>query len=349
MVELNVAFAFLLACTIGAIVSLQLCPIAKGLGLEDIPNERKKHGRPTPVVGGIGVVFAFYLVIVVFGFGRIEHPAFWVGSVFIFMVGVLDDMREFGSRHKLIAQSAAALLMIMWGGIQLTSLGNLLGFGEVLLGNASVFMTVFGFLGVVNSINMIDGVDGLSGTLCSISTVALAFLALYFGQLEDAVILLTLSGAILGFLLLNFRFPGRPAALVFLGDAGALFIGFVIAWFSIKLSQPTTGKIAPAIILWTLAIPLFDTVSVMIRRLLRKKNPFRADRTHIHHLLLELGVNEMNVVLLLALFSLICAGIAVFNVLWWKLADSLMFGAFMLLFAAYFLLTNFLYFRTIER
>ncbi|MFZ6848613.1 MraY family glycosyltransferase [Undibacterium sp. RuRC25W] len=335
MMSLKFLFAliFVYLASILAIISIR--PYAARLFLEDIPQGRKQHKAPTPVIGGIGVVAGFYAVMIFFGYMPLEQPAFWVASFLLFVVGLLDDMHEFGSKIKFIAQAIAALLMILWGHNKLGSLGDLFGTGDVVLESMAIPFTVFFVVGVINAFNLIDGVDGLCGSLSIVTTLSFAVASMLNGRSSDAVILFILSAALAGFLSLNLRLPKRPAALIFLGDAGALFVGFVIAWYAIKLAGDQSRIMNPIIVVWLLAVPVFDTLAVMTRRMMKRVSPFKADRTHIHHVLLDLGIADHHVVFILFLVATAFALIGLACTFYLRFSDAVMLMFIASLFALY--------------
>jgi UDP-GlcNAc:undecaprenyl-phosphate GlcNAc-1-phosphate transferase len=340
MLNIKLISAVVFCSVIAILIIRWAMPFARSLSLEDIPAGRKQHRTPTPVVGGIGVVFGFWLTLIFWGYFSYVVPAFWVASLFLFLVGLLDDMHEFGSKPKFVAQGIAALMMAMWGQVCLVDLGNLFGAGDIVLGAYGLPMTVIGVVGVVNAINMIDGVDGLSGSISLVSAFAFASAAMFSGRVDDGVVLLCLCGAIVGFLCLNARFPGRKNALVFLGDAGALFVGFILAWYAVKLSSPQIRVISPAAVLWLLALPLFDTITVMSRRILDKRSPFSADRTHIHHILIDAGLPIEKIVPILFAFASFLAGLGVLASVILGVPEHVLFGGFVLLFLLYVIATR---------
>lgn len=335
--------ALLIAFCLTLLIAYRMRAYASALSLQDIPAGRKQHKVPTPVVGGIGVVVAFVFVVFSFHYGSFFHASFWVASLFLFIVGVLDDMREFSSKIKFIAQAVAALMMIYWGHVRLFDLGNLFGTGDVLLAGWGVVLTIVGVMGVVNAFNMIDGIDGLCGTQSIVPILAFAGIFLIEGKPGNAIVLLILVAAIFGFLALNLRLPGRSQALVFLGDAGSLFLGFVIAWVSIQISETNERVIKPVAVLWFLTIPLFDTVAVMLRRMLRKHSPFKADRTHIHHVLQDLGLDVSLIVRLLFILSVLFATFGLIGILLLQIPDSILFFSFLLFFILYYFAKNLLF------
>ena len=176
----------------------------------------------------------------------------------------------------------------------------------LLLGLAS---TVFATIGVINALNMCDGLDGLSGTLAIISITGLLIVSSVNGGPADTLLLAVLAAAILGFLLFNLRVLGRNRAAVFMGDAGSMFLGYALTWFAISLSQGEQRAMVPAAALWFLMLPLFDTVSMMLRRIARGRSPFSADREHIHHVFLMAGFTVNETVTVMAAAALIGAGI----------------------------------------
>ena len=340
MISIKFLSALVVVYVVSILAIYSIRPYAAKLFLEDVPRGRKQHKAPTPVIGGIGVVAGFYAVMAFFGYIPLEQPAFWVASLFLFLVGVLDDMHEFSSKIKFVAQGIAAMLMILWGHNKLDSLGNLFGTGEIMLNDFSIPVTIFFVVGVINAFNLIDGVDGLCGSLSIVTTLSFAAASMLTGRNSDAVVLLILSAAIAGFLSLNLRLPTRPAAVIFLGDAGALFVGFVIAWYSIKLAGEQNRIMNPVVVVWLLAVPLFDTVAVMVRRMKSGHSPFMADRSHIHHVLLDLKIPDHNVVLILFLVATVFALTGLACTFFLRFSDTVMLMFFAGLFALYWYIKN---------
>jgi UDP-GlcNAc:undecaprenyl-phosphate GlcNAc-1-phosphate transferase len=210
-----------------------------------------------------------------------------------------------------------ALLCMIWGGgVMLHNFGNLLWPRMLGLGPLAVPITVFSALGVINAFNMIDGLDGLSGSLGVIALGGMAFLAGRAGHFSEHAVLLIVIAAVLGFLLMNFRFPWRSRALVFLGDSGSSWLGFVLAWFFIALSQdnPAAGitrAYAPITAIWLFGLPLMDTTYVMIRRARLGEPIFGADRRHLHHLFARAGFSVRQTWAAMILAALVMAFIGI--------------------------------------
>ncbi|CAK0779180.1 UDP-GlcNAc:undecaprenyl-phosphate/decaprenyl-phosphate GlcNAc-1-phosphate transferase [Gammaproteobacteria bacterium] len=231
--------------------------------------------------------FAFVATIILSGIHFPGMMGLLCSTSLLVGLGILDDFHELSAWPRFVGQIMAAVAMYFVGGISIENLGALFGEGDVVLGPVALPFTVFATVGVINAFNMIDGIDGLAGGLSLISILFFSFLAGLGDHHTDLVMLMLLGAAIVAFLLFNLRFPGRPFALVFMGDAGSMFLGFMLCWFAVGLSQGEHRAMAPVTALWILAVPLFDTLSVMIRRLTNGKSPFIADRGHLHHMLME--------------------------------------------------------------
>lgn len=285
----------LVALVATALLIVLLRPVAMTTGLVDVPNERKSHLSPTPLVGGLaifaGLAFAFGLIGVD---GTTLSPrqflSFFGGGLLLVVVGVVDDYLDLSPAVRFVAQILASLLMIFGAGVVLSDLGGMTLSGGVLtLGIMAVPFTVFATLGVINALNMCDGLDGLSGTLSLVSLSGLMVAVWLWGGTADATLLPILAAAIIGFLLFNMRLPGRDRAAIFMGDAGSMFLGFALTWFAVQLSQGDSRVIAPSAALWFLMLPIMDTVSMMLRRLMKGRSPFAPDREHLHHVFLLAG------------------------------------------------------------
>ena len=287
---------------------LVLRPFARRVGLVDVPNERSSHQAPTPLIGGLAIFISFCIgLVVAVASGLLSVDRYTLsllaGGALLVGVGAVDDAKDLSPFVRFGVQIIASLIMIYGAGVVLTDLGRMLPSGEVLeLGWMAVPFTVFATLGVINALNMCDGLDGLSGSLSLVSLSGLMIVASVRGGAGDTLMLALLAAGIAGFLLFNLRIPGRKRASIFMGDAGSMFLGYVLTWFTITLSQEPGRAMVPAAALWFLMLPIFDTVSMMLRRILRHRSPFQADREHIHHVFLLAGfsVNETVVVMVAA-------------------------------------------------
>ena len=306
-----------LAFTAGLI--LWLSPVARAVGLVDIPSARKTHTGHIPLIGGMAMFAAVFVAMIVSDFVRpddrvpVNFGAFYLAGMFLVMAGMVDDFIDLSPVKKLAIQSLAALTMIFGAGIVLGDLGVLGSGGEVLsLSFLAVPFTLVAAVGVINAVNMSDGLDGLAGSLSLVSLLGFMVATAAFGNGQDSRHLAILVAAVIGFLLFNYRLPGRRSAVVFLGDSGSMFLGFTLAWFAIKFSQGEDRVIAPAAALWFLLVPLFDAVAIITRRILKRKPPFGADREHLHHIFLLAGFTVSETVAIMAGIAMlgVCIGLA---------------------------------------
>ena len=280
----SLTFAFLA----GTLATIVLERAAPALNLVDHPGGRKAHSHPVPLVGGLAIFVALLGAATLVGIATSAGYFLFALSIVI-AAGMWDDVTEISPRLKFAIEIIASCLMIFGAGVELTSVGDLLGWRSIGLWIFAVPLTVFAVVGVINSINMMDGLDGLGGSVALVAFAWYAAVAAFSGLDVQLKIALIFCGAIAGFLLFNLRFPWQPRARVFLGDAGSLMIGFALGWFAIDLTQGPGRTMPPIAALWVLVLPLGDCVSLMTRRIAARKSPFVADSHHIHHYLLARG------------------------------------------------------------
>lgn len=333
----------LIAALLTALLIIWLRRPALHIGLVDHPGGRKRHGDSVPLTGGLAITIAAFITMAVSAHKMGDYQVLFVATLVLGAIGVLDDIGEVSPRAKLGAQVVAAVLMTSWGGHFLTHLGDILARGPIELANWAIPLTVFATVAVINGINMFDGLDGLAGGLI---LVMLGFFAYFAWLVPDAAalkLLLVLMGAVAGFLLFNAPHPWRGRQRVFLGDTGALVLGFVIVWFSIDLTHRSDlgqTQVAPVVMLWVVGLVLFDVVTVTVRRLLRRRDPVAPDRAHLHHLLQRRGFSAPQTMLIIVGGN-VALGVA--GTAGWQLGvpHHLLFGGFLALGLVY--LTLFLY------
>jgi undecaprenyl-phosphate alpha-N-acetylglucosaminyl 1-phosphatetransferase len=335
-------FLSTLLVTIAGIYILQ--PAASHFGLVDRPGGRKQHLVHTPLIGGItiGLSLLFFLVLFPFeqfGVGVDDGWAFPATVALILLIGIADDFLELGVRVRFLLHALVALAMIHWGGVLLADLGYLLGPNLLELGLFAVPLTVFATLGTINALNMVDGVDGLAGVLSSVTVAGIALLTFVAGEWHCLWLTIAILGALSGFLIFNFPYRARTHAVVFLGDAGSNLLGFILAWLLINLSQGADPVIAPVTALWLFAIPLIDTVAVMVRRVWMKRSPFKADRGHLHHLMIDAGFRVRQVVQIMAALQLAMATIGIW-MLWTGVEEVVGFTLFLIVFTGHLLFVS---------
>ena len=321
---------------------LGLRPVAQSLGLVDIPNERKVHDGAIPLVGGIAifaaVVVAHAVSKAIFpgALGVSNYTSFYVAGALLILVGVIDDYRELSPGVRLVSEGGAALIFIFGADVVVRSLGTLTTGGQdVTLGLVAVPFTVFAIIGLINAINMSDGLDGLAGTLSLVPVLGFIVGTIFLGDGKDLVILWCLAASVSAFLLFNVTVPGKRRALIFLGDSGSMFLGLTLAWIAIRLSQGERAAISPAAALWFFALPIYDTVCMTSRRILRKRPPFSADKEHLHHVFLLAGFTVTETVIMMG--GLAAVGVVVgLAGTYYKVPDLILASTFVGLGLVYF-------------
>lgn len=322
---------------LGTIVSLILLrPLALRVQLIDIPNNRKHHQNPTPLIGGLAMFIGFLAALLTLPISLQDYRSLIAGCGLLVFIGVLDDFHELSAKSRFLAQIFALLLMFFWGGIKLTYLGDLIFSTPLFLGIYSLPVTLIAGLGIINAINMTDGVDGLAGTLVLTELILLAYCTAVSGYFISMGILLLIMATVLAFLIFNFRFPGRVQSQVFMGDAGSMFLGFTLVWFLIQLSQPGSKIVTPVTMLWIMGIPLFDTTAVMLYRVCKKRSIFSSDRQHVHHLLLRLNMSPAQISISLGMSNLVLGTLGLLAN-HYQLTEGIMFFGFVIFCVMYLL------------
>lgn len=295
----------------GLLIALLFRVVAIPLGLVDKPNHRKKHLGHIPLVGGIAIYFS---ICILYFFGSDAPPKsdiYLISATLLLVIGILDDRFDLPVLPRVIVQAGAALLL-MWNGVYLYSLGNLL-FGQALiLGSLGYLVTLFAVWASINAFNMTDGIDGLLGGLSTVSFLALAYCFWFGGQEDIAVWCLCLVAAIIPYLMLNLGFPFGQHFKVFMGDAGSTLIGFTIFWLLMLATQNDSAVITPVTALWLIAVPLIDMSTIMIRRIRRGNSPFKPDREHLHHILMRSGLSSRQTLGVMVAIASVMAGLGIF-------------------------------------
>lgn len=334
---------YFLACVVAVgvtgVLLWLLRHLALRIGLVDHPGERKQHAGSIALIGGIAMFCGLMLSALTLEGSLAGYRSFFAAAALLVIVGILDDFHELPTWSRFVAQLAAALIMTVGGGVMVTDLGAITGSGPVSLGIWSIPFTVFAVVGVINAFNMLDGADGLAGSVALVALALFAYVAWSGGRSLDAAVLGLLLCTVMVFLAFNLRLPGRSQALVFMGDAGSMLLGFVLAWFAVSLSQGEPRAMAPAVALWILAIPLIDTVGIMVRRIYARRSPFVASTDHMHHLMFAAGFGVNKIVLIIVsaavLFGLL--GLAAVEA---GATESILFGGFLLLFLVHLLIVS---------
>ncbi|WP_181377715.1 UDP-N-acetylglucosamine--undecaprenyl-phosphate N-acetylglucosaminephosphotransferase [Limnobaculum xujianqingii] len=306
------------------------------IDLVDKPNGRKLHQGHIPLVGGISIYLSM-CVMYFFSDGYLPHStAYLIGASMLLIVGILDDRFDLPVYPRIIIQ-ALVIILLMVDGAHLYSLGNLLPHDILILGWAGYIITLFAMWASVNAFNMTDGIDGLLGGLTCISLLGLS-ICFYLGKQQNlSVWCLTLIAIIIPYLLLNLSIPFGKKFKVFMGDAGSTLIGFTILWLLLLATQGNNAVIASVTGLWLIAIPLMDMVTVMLSRILKGNSPFKPDRGHLHHILMNQGLSSHQMLLIIVTIALLltCLGIVLEQ---FKIKEIISLLLFLSLFSIYFYL-----------
>ena len=320
---------------------LALYPCALKIGLMDRPCHRKQHQKQTPLIGGLAIYFTVLGVLIFNDNPFPNQTAFIAATMILVCVGLIDDYKGLGVKIRFIAQIAAVLIMAEFAHIKIIDLGDLLGLGNIHLGNYSATaFTLFVVVGGINAFNMIDGIDGLAGSLALVSIISIAVVSWIFQDEMIFKFCLIFIASIVAFLLFNLRIFGRSSAQIFLGDTGSTLFGFTVCWLLIDASQGEKTLISPITALWIMALPLFDSVCIMLRRISKGRSPFAPDREHLHHVFHVAGYSINQALSIMLAFSFALSFIGITASLLLKIPEPVLFDFFILLFASYYWLMN---------
>ncbi len=294
-VPLALAVAFLVAFAATPMV----IALAHKINALDVPKDnRRVHKKPIPLIGGLAIFYGFVVSVICFATIDRETLGILIGSLIIVTVGVIDDMSDMKAIVKLLCQIVAAALVV-YAGVRIEHFANPFygWFGpQYLVMNywVSVAVTIIWIVGVCNAVNLIDGLDGLAVGISSIASMSLVALTLLSNNLNVAILTAAVAGAGFGFLPYNFN-----PAKIFMGDTGALFLGFILACISVEGFLKLSAIISFAVPILILGLPIFDTIFAIFRRLLTGRSPMSPDRGHLHHRLLDMGFSQRQTVAIL--------------------------------------------------
>jgi len=292
-------YAFLMAIVIAYVVTPGVIKLAWKIGAVDVPRDgRRVHKEPIPRLGGLAIFIAFTaagIMTLPLGFSSIKGML--LGGACIVMVGVLDDIYDLPPKVKLLGQIAAASILLLFG-LKVEWVTNPLG-GMFYLGKWSIPITLFWVVGITNTLNFIDGLDGLAAGIAAIASVAMMLVNLSLNQTNAVLLTALLAGASVGFLPHNFN-PAR----IFMGDTGAMFLGFMLSAVAIDGAVKSATAIALIGPILALGLPIFDTAFAIVRRFMNGKPIMQADKGHLHHRLMAIGLSQKQVVLFMYVVSI---------------------------------------------
>lgn len=307
MIEINFIADILLTLVVGLIVSFLTTPIVKSfaykLGAIDVPKDnRRMHKVPIPRMGGLAIFLGFIISILLFC--PLDDPmkGILLGSVIIVVMGIIDDITPLRAGLKFIVQILAALIPIYYG-VQITCISNPNLFSDNpywSFGWLSIPITVIWIVGLTNAVNLIDGLDGLAIGVSTIGALTMLVIAILVSEAQVAIAMAALVGACIGFMPYNIN-----PAKIFMGDTGSTFLGFILACISIQGLFKFYAVISFVVPFLILGLPIFDTLFAIIRRLSHGQNPMAPDRSHVHHRLIDMGLNQKQAVAVLYVISAI--------------------------------------------
>ena len=325
---------YLAPLLISAIICGGLTFCIKSLALKfnfsDFPSPRKVHTIPTPRLGGVAIILTFLFLLIGYSIitSRLEFSPYriWLfdkrlfgvilGALVLFIVGIIDDIKGLSPNKKLITHFLAAIIVVSFGisisfiripgGHVLDLSGQIIPFSifnhpfDIILWGD--LLTILWIVLLINTMNFLDGIDGLASGVGFIAGISIFFLSYFLGQGAIALLALIFAGSVLGFLPWNFN-----PAKIFMGDTGSMFLGYILA----ILSVISGGKLATAFLI--LGLPVLDVVWVVLRRIAHHKSPFVADKLHLHHRLLALGLTQRQTVIVLYLITAAFGVVAVLS------------------------------------
>lgn len=311
-----------------------LRPLSAKLQLVDLPNKRKQHVGAIPLIGGIAVCLGVYLSVFLTLSAQDAIIIMLACAGCMMVIGAIDDAKDISPWLRLSVQALLILVLCLTTDISLHQFGDILGLGNLTVPFVGLLVAIVAVCAAINAYNMMDGIDGLAGSMAGISLVGLA--VLFTNTMpEMAHICLIITIALVPYLVVNLNIPPFKRK-IFLGDAGSMFLGFIIGYLVLFGSQhhQLAPAFRPVTALWLIGLPLMDMVGIMIRRIRKGQSPLRPDRNHLHHILLHAGFTPRESLLLMAVANL---GIVFFGIVaeQAKLPEWLMMALYLLLFVAY--------------
>ena len=306
-IELSLIGVVAAALIVALIVALVATPVVKSLafkmGAMDVPKDnRRMHDHPIPRMGGLAIFLGFLLSVLLFAEITPQLRGMLLGSVIIVVLGIFDDIYSLPAMFKFVVQIVAALVAVFSGNV-IQTLSNPNIFSSDLywdLGVLSIPVSVIRIVAITNAVNLIDGLDGLACGVSTISSMTLLVISLVVSDAPAAILMAALAGSCIGFLPYNLN-----PAKIFMGDTGSTFLGYVLAVVSIQGLFKFYTIISFAVPFLMLGLPIFDTCFAFIRRIAHGQSPMHADRSHVHHRLIDMGFSQKQAVAVLYIISAI--------------------------------------------
>ena len=331
-IDLRILLCFAFAGGITFFLIPSIVEMAQKKSLVAVPGKRTSHKKSIPNLGGIAIFIGFIISYLLF-LKTAYFPTFQfllAGALILFFVGFKDDIVHISPFKKFFGQVVAAWIVVSFGGMRLTNLHGFFGIYEI-QESFSFIISMITVIGITNCFNLIDGIDGLSAGLGILASFAFGTWFYLVGDFDWVMLTAGLAGSLFTFSFFNVFGKSNK---IFMGDTGSLTLGFMMSLIAIHFNEknidpaiPYFINAAPAVSIGILLIPIFDTLRVILFRLIHRRSPFDPDKTHIHHYLLDLGLSHLNATLVLLGSSLI------FIVIAFLLKDLTVFTALLILFA----------------
>lgn len=304
----SLTLTFLLAFGVVYALIPVLKKVALKIGFVDMPNKRKIHHNPIPLIGGTAMVIGYYVATIIMGDYSGENRKYIgmiLGGMLMYAVGLIDDYvktkgQDFPALPKLFAQFVAAGILV-YSGIKINGITIPFGPQEYLQFQewVKVLTTLLWIVAITNMFNFLDGVDGLAGGIAAISATTLVFISILKGQPASAMFAMTLIGISLAFLRHNFH-----PAKIFMGDSGSTFLGFTLAAIAVDGAFKSATLVSVLVPVLALGVPIFDTMYVIIKRFRENRPIYKADKCHTHHQLMRMGLTQVQTVSFLYLLGI---------------------------------------------
>jgi UDP-N-acetylmuramyl pentapeptide phosphotransferase/UDP-N-acetylglucosamine-1-phosphate transferase len=302
MLIIDIVLSFVWAFVIAVFAIPSIIYVAHLKNLLDEPNFRAVHTNLTPRLGGMAIFAGFMSAVTIFGDVTPQIQRLLASTLILFFIGLKDDISSVSAFKKFFVQILATGIVMFLGDIKINDFQGFLGIYQI----DDRFAYAFTFLvivGLINAFNLIDGLDGLAGTLILISTTAFGYFFFVYGGAQYApfaIVAFCLMGGILGFLRYNFH-----KAIIFMGDTGSLVCGMIVSVMAIEFVQMKAVDSAPSLAVAILIIPVFDTARVFAKRIFNGRSPFMPDKNHVHHILINAGLSQIQTVLVLAILNVV--------------------------------------------
>lgn len=345
----------LVSAIIAIAINLRSIPVIINIsnlrGLMDNPNKRSSHKMPTPTFGGVAIFAGTLIGYMIWNFGdegNLLHKVF-AGVLILFFLGIKDDIYGLSPSKKLISEVIASAIVVIGSDLRVSNAFGILGIGEIPY-LISVALTIFIFVAMINSFNLIDGIDGLAGGIGMIATLGFGLWFMANEHWSLACLGICVAASLLGFLRFNFSQNNK----IFMGDTGSLIVGYIITVLAVKYIHYNVNHSfdsksfvsAPIIAIVMLIVPIFDTLRVFSIRILRGRSPFKADRIHLHHLMVDNNLSHMAASFILYASTIILTALAYFGRTYFSNTEMCVF--IVVLFIGYVLVGNWLEMRRLR-